>query len=82
MSLICFEGGARGIYESDLTQPPLPAAMIYDTTGQIKAMEGDVSLQNNKSRRVEGNTATGRGNRSVARINRLDRGEKHCGAPK
>ena len=49
MSLICFEGGARGIYESDLTQPLLPAAMIYDTTGQIKATESAGLLQSDKA---------------------------------
>ena len=49
MGLICFEGGARGIYESDLPQPLLPAATIYGTAGQIKTMEGGVLLQNDKA---------------------------------
>ncbi len=49
MGLICFEGGARGIYESDLPEPLLPAATIYGTAGQIKTMEGHVLLQNDKA---------------------------------
>ena len=49
MGLICFEGGARGVYESDLPQPLLSAATVYGTTGQIKATEGAVLLQNGKA---------------------------------
>ena len=49
MGLICFEGGARGVYASDLPQPLLSAATVYGTTGQIKATEGAVLLQNDKA---------------------------------
>jgi len=48
--LICFEGGARGIYEGDMPEPGVPAAIIYGTEGQIKSGEGGVLLlQNNKA---------------------------------
>ena len=49
MGLICFEGEARGVYASDLPQPLLSAATVYGTTGQIKATEGAVLLQNGKA---------------------------------
>ncbi|MBV7340007.1 Gfo/Idh/MocA family oxidoreductase [Chloroflexi bacterium TSY] len=50
MGLICFEGGARVIYESDLPGPTVPAATIYGTAGQIQIGEGGlVLLQNDKA---------------------------------
>ena len=50
MGLICFEDGARGIYEGDLPDSGVPAAMIYGTAGQIKTAEdGVVLLQNDKA---------------------------------
>ncbi len=50
MGLICFEGGARGIYESDLPEPTVPAAIVSGTDGQIKMGEdGAVLLQNNQA---------------------------------
>ena len=50
MGLICFEGGARGIYESDLPEPTVPAATIYGTEGQINmGANGVVLLQNSKA---------------------------------
>jgi hypothetical protein len=50
MGLICFEGGARGIYESDLPEPTISAAIVSGTDGQIKMGEdGTVLLQNNQA---------------------------------
>ncbi len=50
MGLICFEGGTRGIYESDLPEPVLPAPLIQGTAGQIRQGEGDtVLLQSDKT---------------------------------
>ncbi|MBI1924227.1 Gfo/Idh/MocA family oxidoreductase [Candidatus Poribacteria bacterium] len=49
MGLVCFEGGARGIYEGDLPEPKVPMPRIYGTEGQIKTGEGGVVLlQNDK----------------------------------
>ena len=44
MGLICFEGGARAIYESDLPEPAIPGSAIYGTAGQIRSGEGGVTL--------------------------------------
>ncbi len=50
MGLICFEGGARGVYESDLPEPIVPAGLVSGTDGQIKMGEnGTVLLQNNQA---------------------------------
>lgn len=50
MGLICFEGGTRGVYESDLPAPASQAAGIYGTEGQIKTgPHGTVLLLNNKT---------------------------------
>ena len=50
MGLICFEGGARGIYESDLPEPTVSAPIVSGTDGQIKMGEdGAVLLQNNRA---------------------------------
>ncbi len=50
MGLICFEGGARGIYESDLPEPAISAAIVSGTDGQINMGEdGTVLLQNNQA---------------------------------
>ena len=50
MGLICFESGARAIYESDLPGPTVPAATIYGTAGQIQTGEdGLVLLQSDKA---------------------------------
>jgi hypothetical protein len=50
MGLICFEGGARGIYEGDLPPPGVPTATLYGTAGQIRTGEGGVVLlQNDKA---------------------------------
>jgi predicted dehydrogenase len=53
MGLVCFEGGARGVYEGDLPEPGVPMAVVYGTEGQIQAESGGVRpsgqvlLQNN-----------------------------------
>lgn len=50
MGLICFEGGARGVYESDLPEPVVSAAVVAGTDGQIKmGDDGTVLLQNNQA---------------------------------
>jgi len=50
MGLICFEGGTRGLYESDLPQPPIFGPTIQGTAGQIKRGEGGtVLLQSEKT---------------------------------
>ena len=59
MGLICFEDGTRGIYESEMPEPGVPAATwypsIYGTEGQIKTNYDDrpkdpvILLSNNKS---------------------------------
>jgi UDP-N-acetyl-2-amino-2-deoxyglucuronate dehydrogenase len=36
MGLICFEGGIRGVYESDLPEPGLRGDTVYGADGQIK----------------------------------------------
>jgi UDP-N-acetyl-2-amino-2-deoxyglucuronate dehydrogenase len=50
MGLICFEGGIRGIYESDLPEPGLRGDTVYGSDGIIKRGEkGNVMLLNNKA---------------------------------
>ena len=50
MGLVCFEGGARGIYEGDLPEPVVQMPRIYGTDGQIETGEGGVILlQNSKA---------------------------------
>ncbi len=49
MGLICFEGGIRGIYESDLPEPGLRGDTIYGSDGILKRGEkGTLVLLNNK----------------------------------
>jgi len=50
MGLICFEGGIRGIYESDLPGPGVRGDAVYGSDGQLKRGEGGtILLLNNKS---------------------------------
>ncbi len=50
MGLICFEGGTRGVYESDLPEPASQATGIYGTEGQIKTGQHEtLLLLNNKT---------------------------------
>ena len=50
MGLVCFEGGARGLYESDLPEPIVRISLITGTEGQIKeGGGGEVLLQNEKA---------------------------------
>ena len=45
--IVCFEGGARGIYEGDCPAPELADMCIYGTDGTIKLpSSGDVLLMN------------------------------------
>ncbi len=47
MGLVCFEGGARGIYEGDLPEPPVPMPRIAGTDGIIRSgPDGSLLLQN------------------------------------
>ncbi len=47
MGLVCFEGGARGIYEGDLPEPPVSMPEIAGTEGQIRnGPDGTLLLQN------------------------------------
>ncbi len=47
MGLVCFEGGARGIYEGDLPEPPVPMPRIAGTEGIIRnGPDGNLLLQN------------------------------------
>jgi len=51
MGLICFEGGIRGIYESDLPEPGLRGGVVYGTDGILKRGErgtNSLLLLNNK----------------------------------
>jgi len=49
MGLVCFEGGARGIYEGDLPEPRITMPRVTGTEGKIKTGEGGVVLlQNDK----------------------------------
>ena len=48
--IICFEGGIRGIYESDLPEPGLQGDVIYGSDGQLKrGPEGTLLLLNDKA---------------------------------
>jgi hypothetical protein len=50
VGLVCFEGGARGLYESDLPEPIVPISLITGTEGQIKqGGDGEILLQNEKA---------------------------------
>ena len=50
VGLVCFEGGTRGLYESDLPEPIVPISLISGTEGQIKeGGDGEVLLQNEKA---------------------------------
>jgi UDP-N-acetyl-2-amino-2-deoxyglucuronate dehydrogenase len=45
MGLICFEGGIRGIYESDLPEPALRGDTVYGSEGQLRrGEEGTLQL--------------------------------------
>jgi len=50
MGLICFEGGIRGVYESDLPEPGLEGDVVYGTDGILKRgpEKGTLLLLNNK----------------------------------
>ena len=52
MGLICFEGGIRGIYESDLPKPGLRGDVVYGSDGILRRGGGDtggVMVLNSKS---------------------------------
>ena len=50
MGLVCFEGGTRGLYESDLPEPIVPISLISGTEGQItQGGDGEILLQNEKA---------------------------------
>ena len=40
MGLVCFEGGARAVYEGDLPKPEVAMPWVYGTEGQIKIGRG------------------------------------------
>jgi len=44
MGEICFEGGIRGIYESDLPEPGVRGDAVYGSDGQLKRGEGGAIL--------------------------------------
>ena len=52
MGLVCFEGGIRGIYESDLPEPGLKGDVVYGSDGILrrggKGTDGVVMVLNNK----------------------------------
>ena len=51
MGLVCFEGGARAIYEGDLPDPAVDMPTIAGTEGQIRnGANGTVLLQNNDAK--------------------------------
>ena len=51
MGLICFEGGARGIYESDLPEPTISGTAIHGTSGQIRNdADGRLVIQTDESK--------------------------------
>ncbi len=51
MGLICFEGGTRGLYESDLPEPSVPIPHISGTEGRItEGGDGEILLQTEKAR--------------------------------
>jgi predicted dehydrogenase len=50
MGLICFEGGVRGVYESDLPEPGLRGDTVYGSEGQLKrGEEGTLLLLNSQA---------------------------------
>ena len=51
MGLICFEGGIRGIYESDLPEPGLRGDTVYGSDGTLKRGDekGTLMLLNSKA---------------------------------
>jgi UDP-N-acetyl-2-amino-2-deoxyglucuronate dehydrogenase len=50
MGLICFEGGVRGVYESDLPEPGLRGDSVYGSEGQLKrGEEGTLLLLNSQA---------------------------------
>lgn len=50
MGLICFEGGIRGVYESDLPEPGLRGDVVYGSDGQLKrGPDGTILLLNPKA---------------------------------
>ena len=49
MGLVCFEGGARGVYEGDLPEPTVRMPRIYGAEGQITTGENGVILLQNLS---------------------------------
>ena len=50
MGLICFEGGIRGIYESDLPEPGLQGDVVYGGDGILKrGPEGSLLLLNSQA---------------------------------
>jgi predicted dehydrogenase len=50
MGEICFEGGVRGIYESDLPGPGLRGDVVYGGDGQLRrGPEGTIELLNSKA---------------------------------
>ena len=49
MGLICFEGGIRGVYESDLPEPGLRGDVVYGSDGILRRNgDGGVMVLNNK----------------------------------
>ncbi|MCE2394605.1 Gfo/Idh/MocA family oxidoreductase [Candidatus Poribacteria bacterium] len=49
MAEICFEGGIRGIYESDLPDPGLRGDAVYGSEGQLRrGADGTIELLNSK----------------------------------
>ena len=50
MAEICFDGGIRGIYESDLPEPGLQGDAVYGDDGQLRrGGEGTIELLNSKA---------------------------------
>ena len=50
MGLVCFEGGTRGLYESDLPEPSVPIPHISGTEGRItEGGDGEILLQTEKA---------------------------------
>ena len=50
MGEICFEGGIRGVYESDLPGPGLRGDVVYGSDGQLRrGPEGTIELLNSKA---------------------------------
>jgi len=50
MAEICFEGGIRGIYESDLPEPGLRGDVVYGDDGQLRRGSDDtIELLNSKA---------------------------------